>query len=277
MHSNRGSNQWVRIPNPCILHKNTILALLRSGSGLGQIARKIEVSPKALRAFLADEHIDVPKHFVPNACHRNRKLVLEMGMSGCSLNEIARRIKTNGRHVRKFLDSQGVKREYLTNYGGSRSPGWNGGRTNSRGYVKIHMPSHPHAQNGYVLEHRLVMEKMIGRLLDASEVVHHRNGVKDDNRPENLQLFSENKDHLAHELKGRIPKWSPEGLVRMKAGVDRSSKNRRGKTWWHWREKLKRGVQPSRVRSTRLQASLQKSAQPLSQTESQPSQARAKS
>jgi hypothetical protein len=52
------------------------------------------------------------------------------------------------------------------------------------GYVVFHT-------NGYRdLQHRMVMETMIGRKLEKGETVHHKNGIRHDNRPENLELWS---------------------------------------------------------------------------------------
>lgn len=80
------------------------------------------------------------------------------------------------------------------------NPNWrNGRRVDGHGYVKVYNPDHPHAdRDGCVVEHRLIMESILGRVLNPSEVVHHENLVRDDNRPENLRLFASQSDHLRH-------------------------------------------------------------------------------
>jgi HNH endonuclease len=70
---------------------------------------------------------------------------------------------------------------------------WKGGRSKHKaGYVMIRIPHHPRARgnSGYVFEHILVMEEVLGRFLRLEESVHHRNGVRNDNRPENLELWT---------------------------------------------------------------------------------------
>ena len=72
---------------------------------------------------------------------------------------------------------------------GDANGNWRGGTTRHKaGYVMRHVPGHPRTRprNPYVFEHILVMEEVLGRHLLPDETVHHLNGVKDDNRPENL-------------------------------------------------------------------------------------------
>lgn len=111
---------------------------------------------------------------------------------------------------------------------GASNPAWKGGRKIDKdGYVLIYSPTHPHASKaGCVREHRLVIEKHLGRILDQKEVVHHKNGVKEDNRIENLELFENNGAHLARSLKGKCPKWTKPGMENIMSGIKRSAKVR---------------------------------------------------
>lgn len=58
------------------------------------------------------------------------------------------------------------------------------------GYVRIYVPMHPEANSwGYVYEHRIIAEQIINRRLVKNEVVHHKNGIRWDNRIENLEVM----------------------------------------------------------------------------------------
>jgi hypothetical protein len=83
---------------------------------------------------------------------------------------------------------------------GSDAPAWKGGRRIVKyGYVEVYCPDHPMAKkNGYALEHRKVASDVAGRPLAEDEEVHHINGVKSDNAPENLLVVKSGKHQQLH-------------------------------------------------------------------------------
>lgn len=94
------------------------------------------------------------------------------------------------------------KPTWLEKYKGEKHSKWNGGVAKTvQGYISIYSPEHPYANsNGRVMEHRLVMEKCLGRYLTKKECAHHINGIKDDNRIENLQLMSTGEHRILHNI-----------------------------------------------------------------------------
>ena len=90
---------------------------------------------------------------------------------------------------------------------GRRHGMWCGGRIgHSDGYVYIHVETlaakeqalygNMADQNGYILEHRLVAARKLGRSLTQNEIAHHENGKRDDNRPENISVIASPGEHI---------------------------------------------------------------------------------
>ena len=107
-----------------------------------------------------------------------------------------------GHYTSIYTQIKDIKRE--------NSNGWKGGKyTDKDGYVLVYMPEHPAARkSGYILEHRLEMERHLGRALTDKEVVHHK-ARKDDNISEHIELFASNGEHLKFELSQQRDKGEP--------------------------------------------------------------------
>lgn len=115
-----------------------------------------------------------------------------------SMTNIAKELGVARIIVSRYLDKYGIpKRTKSEQQRRERSSNWHGGRgITSHGYVKIFLPEHPFASSaGYVYEHRLVVEKSIGRYLTSDEKVHHIDQNKQNNDIHNLLVLS-NQNHI---------------------------------------------------------------------------------
>jgi hypothetical protein len=120
--------------------------------------------------------------------------IVQMYESGQSTYAIAKSLNCANATIGRLLTQAGVvmraQRDYPSKIIGAQNPNWRGGRrTNSDGYVQIRVLDQS-GRFSYQREHRAVMEGIIGRPLKAHEHVHHINGIRDDNRPENLAITS---------------------------------------------------------------------------------------
>lgn len=188
------------------------------------------------------DHSHWKRHGRVGACEKQHDVVVAMAEAGATLDAIGHAVGTNKRRVREYLTRHGIKRpdwrevpegghSMARNVSGELNPAWRGGRViDDDGYVLLWMAGHPDSDaKGYVREHRLVMAKQLGRPLAAGEVVDHINGIKDDNRPENLRVFPSNAEHLKATLTG-VPCPS-----RGRPGVSVPSRGRSGDQ--HWRRR----------------------------------------
>lgn len=160
--------------------------------------------------------------------HLDLELLKSLHDRDIQQREIARRLGVNRSTIERNLRALGLYAKRTGPKSGERHPGWRGGRRNVAGYWYIYFPNHPFATKGHaVAEHRLIMEDILKRYVLPHEVVHHKDGNPTNNDPDNLALFRSNADHLRHELTGRVPKWTHDGIQRIKAGIRKAAAKRR--------------------------------------------------
>jgi hypothetical protein len=126
------------------------------------------------------------QEFAPSSRHRNCPSCRSVARMRTCQSGCGSRIRAGSTWCRNCLPQRVQS--------GDRNPNWKGDQARfkrSNGYVYVRVSSHPRGRNSrsYVFEHIIVMESVLGRYLESGENVHHKNGVRDDNRPENLELW----------------------------------------------------------------------------------------
>ena len=121
-------------------------------------------------------------------CHKEREIPLSIYKQG------ARCCSRKCHHIYQSIRPQ--------IYGEENHAYINGRTHTAKGYILILKSDHPNKNtNGYVYEHRLVMEKYLGRYLTKKEVVHHKDENPSNNKISNLKLFKHKNEHLLYHLK----------------------------------------------------------------------------
>lgn len=147
--------------------------------------------------------------------------------AGKSINQINKELDINREMISRILKDNNITIENRIPKK-EKSSKWKGGKIISNNYIYIYSPSHPYAKEKggslYVAEHRLVMEKKLGRYLKSNEIVHHIDGDSKNNNINNLVLTNVHK-HIAEHNSKRV--WKEES--RQKHSIKAKHLNRDNK------------------------------------------------
>lgn len=195
---------------------------LVKGNEIGEIKKRCEVGLKGKTkvTWLACKVCGFERWVMPNYIEKNI-------CSTCFKRQRAYDI-----HLNSFVHKETCKcrkcRMGRGYFKGSNNPMWRGGRKVLKsGYVYVYlspdsefssMISNGVGQN-YVAEHRLIMAMHLKRNLTKEETVHHINGIKSDNRIENLELWS-SRHHSGQRVEDQI-KWAIEILTKNNYKVEK--------------------------------------------------------
>lgn len=178
--------------------------------------RTLSESQKLLRSKFIIRHTKAQmprREWTSDLVEKVRHLYWDMGMGACDIEKelsipryiIIAGLKRHGIPLRSHSEAQKIAhRRHPTSYNRGAALNWKGGRKlTSCGYYMVLLeqsdPFYCMAQrSGYVMEHRYVMAKYLGRSLESWEVVHHKNRNKSDNRLENLHLYPAKLHRQSH-------------------------------------------------------------------------------
>lgn len=190
----------------CEENRDLIIELNNLGFDRWEIAEKIGTTKHSLQSWMQHQKI-------PALCLRGKSLLRHKEQIRQMIEQERMTLQQVAKHFcvhRSTLERAISPWQLKTNRTGPRAGKehgqmWKGGRILSKWwYIDVYAPLHPLAKkSGYVSEHRLMMEVVLGRYLTKDEVVDHRDSHTQHNWPSNLRLYATNKDHLSETLSGR--------------------------------------------------------------------------
>lgn len=195
---------------------------VRLGMSSGRVYRVLKRHDVSLRSLAEASQLRGARVIERNA-ERDAEIVRLYRLEELSCDRIGACFDMPGGTVQGVLKRRGVhlRRQQDACPAGVRHHNWKGGVTQSRGRVYLRRPQHPYATTGgYIRRSHLVWEENTGHVVQPGEVVHHRNGVTDDDTFSNLRLYSTNSQHqhLGHapdpKRVAEVHRMYAEGLSR---------------------------------------------------------------